>query len=207
MSIKNKKGSKAIKRFWDQYIQYLAGANVKQAVARWYVIRTEQYIKAFPEKPLIEHTPAEVNSFLEKEGRNTRIKDWQFRQVVDAIRKLFAMLEVSWLDDVDWQHWLRSTCLGEFHPTVAGTITAEETITKLAQIKGSALAEVRRCHGEVLQLLLIQIRHNAGIVAVSTQSQALNALMFFLMIMHCSGPWAIWGDLFAVNGPKDYLWS
>ncbi|HFQ80553.1 MAG TPA: integron integrase [Desulfobacterales bacterium] len=158
MSIKNKKGSKTIKRFWDQYIQYLADANVKRVVARWYVIRAEQYIKAFPEKPLIEHTPAEVNSFLEKEGRNTRIKDWQFRQVVDAIRKLFAMLEVSWLDDVDWQHWLRSTCLGEFHPTVAGTIPAEKTITKLAQIKGSALAEVRRCHGEVLQLLLIQIR-------------------------------------------------
>ena len=123
MSIKNKKGSKAIKRFGDQYIQYLADANVKQTVARWYVIRTEQYIKAFPEKPLIEDTPAEVNSFLEKEGRNTRIKDWQFRQIVDAIRKLFAMLEVPWLDGVDWQHWLRSTCLEQGGGDVVALLT------------------------------------------------------------------------------------
>ena len=144
---------------------------------------------------------------------------------------------------------LRSTCLGEFHPTVTGTIHAEETITKLAQIKGSTLAEVRRCHGEVLQLLLIQIRQRGysirteqayeswgsrfigfcnnrdprklGVdevvsflqhlviertVAASTQSQALNALMFFYDHV-LQRPLVIWGDLFAVNGPKDYLWS
>ena len=42
----------AMGRLWDKYIKYIVVQGVKQSVARWYVIRVEQYLKAFPDSGL-----------------------------------------------------------------------------------------------------------------------------------------------------------
>ncbi len=55
----------AVKHFWDRYIQHLANNGVKSAVTRWYVIRAEQYIKAFPDKRLVSHCSKDVVDCLE----------------------------------------------------------------------------------------------------------------------------------------------
>ncbi len=83
-----------INRFWDNYINQLEHTGIKRNVSRWYVIRAEQYIKAFPDKRLAGHGPEDVVSYLEQQGRSGRIQDWQFRQLVDAIQNLFSMLGV-----------------------------------------------------------------------------------------------------------------
>ena len=147
----------AIKHFWDRYIQYLLGHWVKPNVARWYVIRAEQYIKSFPDKRLAEHDPEDVVGYLKKQGRNTKLADWQFQQNVDAIQKLFEMIGAPWLGEVDWQHWMSSTALSGEHDTLAREAPAEETITRMARGKGS-LAKVRRLHGDTLKQLLIEVR-------------------------------------------------
>jgi len=95
---------------------------------------------------------------LEKQGRNASLEDWQFRQTVDAIQKLFAMLEISWLNEVDWQYWLHSFSLDESHPSIAREAPVEETISRLENVKHSRLTEVRRQHRDVLKKLLIEIR-------------------------------------------------
>jgi len=148
----------AIKRFWDRYIQYLANSDVKPSVARWYVIRAEQYIKFLPDKRLGDHCPGDVVGYLEGQSRSTKLEDWQFNQIVDAIQKLFAMLEVPWLNEVDWHHWLHSFSLSGTHPTIAREASVDETISKLANISGSRLAEVRRLHGDIFKQLLMEIR-------------------------------------------------
>ena len=79
----------AIKRFWDNYLEYILHHGVKQRIVRWYIIRVAQYLKAFSNQRLVEHKPEDVVGYLEKLDR---IKDWQFRQIVDAIQNLFAML-------------------------------------------------------------------------------------------------------------------
>ncbi len=153
----NASQSDAIKLFWDRYIQHLVKNNVKPTVTRWYVIRVEQYLKALSGKRLANHSAKDVIDYLEGQSRNTKIKDWQFRQVVDAIQNLFTMLEVPWLNDVDWSHWLSST-LSDLHPTIAKETPAAETISRLASISGSELTKVRQLHSEVLKQLLIVIR-------------------------------------------------
>ncbi len=212
-----------IKRFWDNYINRLEHIDIKSNVSRWYVIRAEQYIKAYPDLRLAEHGPEEVASYLEQQGRTKGLEDWQFRQMVDAIQNLFAMLGVAWLPEVDWKFWMDSAVsLTETHPTVAVTASAKETIDHLANIKHSKLADVRKHHSDILEQLLVKLRTKgysirteqsyeswvarfilfcgnrapAGLgsaevvsflqhlavqrnVAVSTQNQALNALVFF----------------------------
>ncbi len=42
------------------------------------MIRTEQYIKTFPDKKLADHRPEDVVAYFEKLGEMDKIKDWQF---------------------------------------------------------------------------------------------------------------------------------
>lgn len=148
-----------LERFWDRYIEYIRKNGIKPSVCRWYVIRAEQYIKAYPQKEITEHVPDDVDRYLGELGRIDRIKDWQFRQTVDAIQNIFALLQVSWLAKVDWKYWIDSSMsLPEMHVSIARDIPAKETIEKLAHVKNSKLGNVRRLYKDLFTDLLIEIR-------------------------------------------------
>ena len=159
MQRSNSDQTSATSRFWDKYIQYIIDQGVKQSTTRWYVIRVEQYIKAFSKKRLSDHRPEDVAIYFKEQGRKGKIKDWQFQQTVDAIQNLFTMLDTPWLSEVDWKYWMdSSSSLSENHSTIALSVPAEDTIDKLANLKNSELAEVRRLHRNILKQLLIEIR-------------------------------------------------
>ena len=80
----------AVSRFWENYIEILVTQGVKDTVRRWHVKRVEQYIAYYPDERLASHTPQHVTKFFKELGRNSRLKDWQIRQAVDAIRILFC---------------------------------------------------------------------------------------------------------------------
>ena len=110
----------AVRRFWDRYLELLHKQGVKPPADRWFVIRAEAYIKATPERHLAEQTPADVHRYLSELGRIGRISDWQFRQSVDAIQKLFELVGAPWLREVDWDFWRDSArTLPANHPTIA----------------------------------------------------------------------------------------
>src|SRR3970282_179169 len=110
----------AIKRFWDGYINYLTNQRVKPNTCRWYVRRVEQYIEANNGKKLARHQPEDIADFFQKTGREGQLKDWQFRQCVDAIRTLFEWLDLEVCHQVDWQYWLDSAqSLPPDHRTIA----------------------------------------------------------------------------------------
>ena len=149
----------AIERFWDKYIKQTLEQGVKKSATRYYVLRVEQYIQAVPDKRLRDHEPKDVVEYFEAQGRLDRIEDWQFRQMVDAIQILFRMLDVAWMSEVDWTHWMNSAAVvTESHATVAREISAAETIDQLANVNGSAHSDVRKKHREVLTQLLVEIR-------------------------------------------------
>ncbi len=77
----------AIKLFWDRYIQPLSS------------------------KRLANHSAKDVIDYLEVLSKNIKIKDWQFRQAVDAIQNLFTMLEVPWLNEVVAEYKKTAGCL------------------------------------------------------------------------------------------------
>ena len=49
-------------RFWDKYIAKTKDYNVHDNAVRWYVLRVEEYIKAFPSLKLACHTANELDS-------------------------------------------------------------------------------------------------------------------------------------------------
>jgi len=143
----NSRSDDPIKKFWDKYIEYIANQGINKQALRWYVLRAEEYIKATSHKKLLQHSPEDVNNYFKVQGRSASLKDWQFCQIVDAIQNLFKLLNVPWLNEVDWQFWLDSSReLAEDHPSIAREIPAEQTIDKLSDITGSQLAPYRQAH-------------------------------------------------------------
>lgn len=105
--------------FWRRYIDLLRKQGVKEGSARWYVLRAEQYIKAFPDKPLTTHTPSDVETYLRQAGRKVGLQGWQYLQMVNAIHNVFNILGPGWLAGFDWGYWLDSAReLEQDHPTI-----------------------------------------------------------------------------------------
>jgi integron integrase len=98
--------SELVARFWDHYIETLSKQGIKESSRRWYVKRVEQYIRHFPDVRLQSHTSAHVADYFGRLGRDGRLSDWQFRQVVGAIRILFCdYLKHDLCSSVDWHYW------------------------------------------------------------------------------------------------------
>ncbi len=150
--------SPEVGRFWDKYYNLVTKHGVKQSVVRWYVRHCERYIAVFPDKKLARHTPDDVSGYLRKQGRSSHVSDWQFRQMVDAIRNLFRVVAVPWVEEFDWQSLVdASYSLADDHATLAREQSSKLTIERLAS-NHSSLSDVRKKHHAVLERLLTVIR-------------------------------------------------
>lgn len=115
--------------FGDAYIKSPLNQDVKPGAIRWYVLRAERFLKAHHETPLDRISPEDITRYLERAGRSSRLTDWQFRQVVDAIHNIFphipGMVEIV----TDWDYWLESPrSLPHEHKTVAREAVDSDSI-------------------------------------------------------------------------------
>ena len=76
-------------------IEKTTAYHLKPSTIRWHVKHAEMYIKAHAGRRLAEHTPADVETYLQEKGRNGRLADWQFAQVVRALQFLFVESDSS----------------------------------------------------------------------------------------------------------------
>ncbi len=156
----NTSSKSAVDRFWDKFIDRLLQNGVKDQLTRWYVIRAEHYLKAFPGRRLAQHTADDVTGYLEKMGRNSDILDWQFAQVVDAMQNLFLTAELTIA--VDWDFWRDSArSLEVSHPTIArehSDMPVSGQRFKEKRNAASMLDQVRDRYPQVLERLLTEIR-------------------------------------------------
>ena len=111
----------SINEFWSRFLEIINSQGIQAPFDRWYVKRAEEYICAFPNKRLKEHSKKDVTDYLTEFGRKKDLKDWQFRQVVTSLRLLFTEIVKSpWAAGMDWEFWNSSSKrLGRKHATVA----------------------------------------------------------------------------------------
>ncbi|PYG04526.1 hypothetical protein D893_00324 [Thioalkalivibrio sp. ALE21] len=79
------------RRFWERYRNVAISQGVKPKAVRWYVVRAERFIAAYPGRRLAELGAEDIAQYLTGEGQKSSIQDWQFRQTVDAIEILFSI--------------------------------------------------------------------------------------------------------------------
>lgn len=93
----------AIDRFWHNYLSILEKHSVPERSRPWYRKHAEMYISSHKSIRLAEHTQEMVECYLPAKGRLPNLKEWQFRQVADALRLLFCdLLNPHWAAEYDW---------------------------------------------------------------------------------------------------------
>jgi integron integrase len=111
----------AISRFWENYTSKLESYNIKPAVRQWYVRHAQHYIAANQERRLASHSETDLEKYLQDKGRNPDLKEWQFRQIVQALQVLFVeFVKPAWAGTFPWQERMTSArALPADHATVA----------------------------------------------------------------------------------------
>ncbi|MFQ5643753.1 MAG: integron integrase [Thiogranum sp.] len=124
----------AASRFWDQYISKTATYNVPEGARRWYVRHAEAFIKAQSGRRLSTLTAEDIEHYLKMKGRNEKLTDWQFRQLVDALRILFTgVVSSAWANSFDWAGWKAGAReLPADHATIARRTVSGDQATALS---------------------------------------------------------------------------
>ena len=90
-----------VSRFWENFIEKTKAYSLKPATVRWHVRHAEAYIKAHSGRRLAEHTAEDIAAYLQEKGRNGRLADWQFAQLIRALQILFVdMVRAPWMSRI-----------------------------------------------------------------------------------------------------------
>ena len=170
-----------IERFWDQFIEIVRKNGVRPPFDRWYVIRAEEYIRAYAGRRLQDHDRRDVESWLGALGRTNNLKSWQFKQAVHAIQILFCeVVKVDWAGDIDWDHWKEGAQdLEPNHVTIGrDTPNINGSSVKNSSTEYVSLSEIRKKHPELLQRVVNSLR--MGQYAYRTEKSYIDWICRFL---------------------------
>lgn len=117
----------SIARFWDNYIEKTKTYVRNEKVLYWYVKHVERYIKAYEGVRLKEHNEIQITTYLKNIVKEANIRNWQYKQVVEAIRILFVdIVKSNWAIQFEWDDWLD---LAESLPADHATLAREQTVS------------------------------------------------------------------------------
>lgn len=141
----------SVSRFWDNFISKLMIYGVKANVLKWHVQHAEQFIKGLHGRRLGMLTASDLDQYLRDKGRNPRLKDWQFRQLVLSLQVLFMeLVKSSWASAYPWQQWLDGArTLPADHVTVA----RDYDTSVLPEMKGEEAAPYQKTFTGIIQKL------------------------------------------------------
>ncbi len=149
--------------FWHRYIEILHQQGISPPTDRWYVKRSEQYMKALGGKELSLHTQHDVTAYFSKLRENGgHLQNWQINQIVDAVKFLFKTIEADWFNLVDWEFWKEDDPTPPGTPFNGATQAPESQAIEAPVIKHqrrtSVMARCRKEHQGILKPLVVEIR-------------------------------------------------
>lgn len=96
----------SVDRFLDNHLFILQKNAIPKNSIPWYRKHAEAYINANKNTTLSSQTGQDIDSYLNAKGRLPKLKEWQFRQIADAIRLLFTeIIQPQWSESYDWFQW------------------------------------------------------------------------------------------------------
>ena len=96
----------AIERFWKRYRQILKDYHIEGKNADWYERRVDAFIQATNNTRLKDKTTEDLNAYLSHVVNRTNLEDWQYLQILEALRLLFQkMLGLPWALEFPWEAW------------------------------------------------------------------------------------------------------
>ncbi len=142
---------------WQRYLDALQRRAVPEKARRWYVLRVEQLLRAFPGVALSALSVEDVQSYLASLSRSPSLDDWQFRQTVGALQILFEeFVDSDVAGGVDWDFWRTG---GQRLEASHASILQAEPITTHVALKLPEETPAQHREALVQMLELIRLRH------------------------------------------------
>jgi integron integrase len=185
--------------FWQRYVDFLASINIDVKYHHWYKSWCQQFIQFIQPHPVMECRPEHVSAFLSNLQDNGSIKEWQYSQARTALWHLFHdVLKVSWAVDQQKRtsvpisqpsgaspHKLSESHQGTLRilrSTLIGRQYAKRTVATYTDWATRFLAffsvhTIDELDAGSVKTYLTHLAETRN-VAVNTQKQALNALVF-----------------------------
>ena len=139
---------------WTRFLALLRERGIKDSSARWHVLRAEQFLKASGDRDPTALAVEDVARYLREAGSNARLADWQYRQVVEALKILFVgVLELPWAATFDWSFWHDSarrlepthvTIARQPHPNRRPEVHSAQRLATQDQLLDALAGEIRR---------------------------------------------------------------
>ena len=142
------------------YLERLAAESVPAKQRPFYLVRANQFLSALEGRDPTSLDAPEIDAVLTGLGRRAALLDWQFAQMVDAVRLLLVeCLESEAARRVDWSRWTGSArTLPADHPSTARASRPEELVRDKVRTGTGPLAEVRRRHEDLVVRFVTEIR-------------------------------------------------
>ncbi|WP_412852484.1 phage integrase N-terminal SAM-like domain-containing protein [Ectothiorhodospira shaposhnikovii] len=170
--------------FWSRFSKHLIQEGIKPESVRWYRIRAEQFIRAFPHQRLASLTPDDVSAYLLRLGESPNLKPWQYLQVVDAIQILYKLARTEWSETFDWDYWRASAkALEPQHATLAREYVPLTSAEFVRHVGDKRFAPLILSHQPVFEKLIAVMRTRN--MSIRTEKSYMGWICRF--IHHCDG--------------------
>jgi len=91
---------------WNRYRKALESEHIGAKAEPWYLKRAEGFVKSCKNAPLTELAAGDLKAYLCGVLARWSLDDWQYVQLVDALRVLFVhALKPSWAAKFPWSKW------------------------------------------------------------------------------------------------------
>jgi len=179
----------SVARFWDKYIIKSESYGVNKAVVRWYVIRAEDYIRAYKNHRLKSHTASMLSDYLQEIGGNENLLDWQFRQVVSSLKILFVdMVITDWASTFPWDDWdALALKLPKDHATVARSYSSNDSQVTFSDYPSQH--KIKELFPDVIERVIAEVRLRQ--YSIRTEQSYIHWLCRFISFNSFSHPNAL----------------
>jgi integron integrase len=92
--------------FWRIYEEALSRDGVEEQAIKWHRRRAEYFVESTRRVRLRDKTAEDIKGYLCKQVASGRLDDWQYGQLVDALRVLFVkVVKLPWAETFPWEDW------------------------------------------------------------------------------------------------------
>lgn len=92
--------------FWSMYEAHLRASGLHPKAVAWCRKRAAFFIETTKRVRLKEKTSEDIKGYFCKQLASGRLEDWQYAQLVDALRVLFLHgVKAPWAQTFPWEAW------------------------------------------------------------------------------------------------------
>ena len=144
----------------EMYVKCLALEGIPEKQHSYYIMRASQFCHVVAGRELYSLQVPDINEAMETLGRDDKLADWQFSQLIDAVRILMTRCVSSKASTkVDWEYWKGSArSVSGDHASTAREHTPDELIYMKIKRGTGTYADIRNRHRDLIVRLVTEIR-------------------------------------------------